>query len=245
MTGPEAFGLELRRARERKGLTLEQVSELTKVSVAHFAGLERGDISRWPAGIFARAFVRGYGAAVGLDPEELVAAFGRLYPESPDGHRTAPRPDRSQPKEVEPADLTGIPAEIEAEDSVLRLVLDSAAPAPRPGRFERAALRVAAGLVDVLAPVAVAGCVAFVVGREWFWMTAACVGMAGHVAVFGLTGSTPGMWLSRRRRAAAAGALLTSQSRRRSDAEIGLAGRRHVPRHPSSRPASHAHRLRH
>ncbi len=87
MTGPEAFGLELRRARERKGLTLEQVSERTKVSVGHFAGLERGDISRWPAGHFGRAFVRGYAGAVGLDPEELVAAFARIYPESPDGHR--------------------------------------------------------------------------------------------------------------------------------------------------------------
>ncbi len=94
MTGPEAFGLELRRARERRGLTLEQVSERTKVSVGHFAGLERGDISRWPAGIFGRAFVRGYAGVVGLDPEELVAAFAQIYPETPDGRRVAPTPVR-------------------------------------------------------------------------------------------------------------------------------------------------------
>jgi transcriptional regulator with XRE-family HTH domain len=244
MTGPEAFGLELRRARERTGLTLEQVSERTKVSVAHFAGLERGDISRWPTGIFGRAFVRGYAGAVGLDPEELVAAFTRIYPESPDGHRVSPRPDRSQ-KEIEPADVPEPQADSEPETSVLRLVLEPAVPTRPPRRLERAALRVAAALVDVLLPLAVAGAVAFIAGREWFWITAACVGVAGHLTVVGLTGSTPGLWLSRNRRGAAAGVLLAAQSRRRTDAEAGLAARRHVPRHPSSRPSPHAHRLRH
>lgn len=244
MTGPEAFGVELRRARERKGLTLDQVSERTKVSVAHFAGLERGDVSRWPAGIFGRAFVRGYAGAVGLDPEELVAAFARIYPESPDGHRLAPRTDRSQ-KAAEPADLPETPADGGPENSVFRLVLDSTAPAPRPRRLESAALRVAAALVDVLLPLAVAGAAAFVAGREWFWVTAVCVGVAGHILVLGLTGSTPGLWLSRHRRGTTGGVLLASQSRRRTDADAGLAARRHVPRHPSSRPSPHAHRLRH
>jgi transcriptional regulator with XRE-family HTH domain len=243
MTGPEAFGLELRRARERKGLTLEQVSERTKVSVAHFAGLERGDISRWPAGIFGRAFVRGYAGAVGLDPEELVAAFAQMYPESPDGHRLAQRTDLMQ-EAAEPADLPEISAGTEPENSVLRLALEFAPPTRRPIRFEKAALRVGAGAADVLLLLAVASAVALVAGREWFWITAACVGAAGHLIVFGLAGSTPGMWLSRYRRRAAA-VLLTSPPRRRTESETGLAARRHVPRHPSSRPSPHAHRMRH
>jgi transcriptional regulator with XRE-family HTH domain len=244
MTGPEAFGLELRRARERKGLTLEQVSERTKVSVAHFAGLEHGDISRWPSGIFGRAFVRGYASAVGLDPEELVAAFARIYPESPDGHRVS-RPPEWSPKEVQPAGPPETPADREPEPSALRLVLDAAASMPRPNRLELSALRVAAALGDVLLPLAAAGGAAFVAGREWFWITAACVGIAGHLVVFGLFGATPGTWLLRRRREAADNARLGAQSRRRTEAEIGLPGRRHVPRHPSSRPASHAHRTHH
>jgi len=244
MTGPEAFGLELRRARERQGLTLEQVSGRTKVSVAHFAGLERGDISRWPTGIFGRAFVRGYASAVGLDPEELVAAFARIYPESPDGHRVAPPPDRS-PKETEPADLPETAADREPGSFALRLVLDATDWTPRPSRLERSALRVAAALVDALIPLAAAGGAAWVAGREWFWVTAACVGFAGHLTVFGLTGSTPGTWLLRRRRETAADARLGAQPRRRTEAEIGPQGRRHVPRHPSSRPASRAHRTHH
>jgi transcriptional regulator with XRE-family HTH domain len=242
MTGPEAFGLELRRARERKGLTLEQVSEQTKVSVSHFAGLERADLSRWPSGIFGRAFIRGYAGAVGLDPEELVAEFARVYPESPDGHRIASRAERPLKEEAERADA---PSESEAEGSAFRLVLDPSAPVRRPGRAERAALRVAAGVVDILLPLAVAGALAFVAGREWFWLTAASVGAAGHVVFFGLTGATPGRWLSRYRRGAVDEVRLTRQGRRRADTDIGQAVRRRVPRHPSSRSSSHAHRMRH
>ncbi len=173
-----------------------------------------------------------------------MAAFARIYPESPDGHRVAPRPDRSQ-KAIEPANVAETPADSEAETSAFRLVLDSAAPASRPRRLESAALRFAAALVDVLLPLAAAGAVALVAGREWFWMTAACAGVAGHLAVVGLTGSTPGLWLSRHRQGTAAGILAAAQSRRRTDVEAGLAARRHVPRHPSSRPSPHAHRLRH
>jgi hypothetical protein len=58
MSERAAFGTELRRARERRGLTLEAIAEQTKVSAGHFAGLERADLSRWPSGIFRRAFVR-------------------------------------------------------------------------------------------------------------------------------------------------------------------------------------------
>jgi transcriptional regulator with XRE-family HTH domain len=242
MTGPEAFGLELRRARERKGLTLEQMSEQTKVSAAHFAGLERADISRWPAGIFGRAFIRGYAGAVGLDPEELVAEFARVYPESPDGRRVAKHVERPLKEGLGRPD---VPAGSEPESSAFRLVLDASAPAGRPSRAERAALRVAAGAVDVLLPLAVAGAAAFVAGREWFWPTAATVGAAGHVGFFGLTGATPGLWLSRYRRGTANAVLLTPQARRRADIDKGQVARRHVPRHPSSRPSGHAHRTRH
>ena len=43
-------------------------------------GLERNDFSNWPSGIFARAFVRDYAKAVGLDADEIVDEFCRLFP---------------------------------------------------------------------------------------------------------------------------------------------------------------------
>jgi Helix-turn-helix domain len=77
-----AFGERLKRRRERAGVTLAKISQNTKVSVALFTGLEAGDCSRWPTGLFARAYVRGYAEAIGLNGdetvEEFVAAFGAV-----------------------------------------------------------------------------------------------------------------------------------------------------------------------
>lgn len=82
-----AFGDRARRQRERRGVTLEEIARATKVPAALFAGLERGDCSRWPAGVYSRAYVRAYAEAIGLDADEAVedftAAFGEtVYPDA-------------------------------------------------------------------------------------------------------------------------------------------------------------------
>jgi transcriptional regulator with XRE-family HTH domain len=77
-----AFGERLKRRRERAGVTLAKISQNTKVPVALFTGLEAGDCSRWPTGLFARAYIRGYAEAIGLNGdetvEEFLAAFGAI-----------------------------------------------------------------------------------------------------------------------------------------------------------------------
>jgi transcriptional regulator with XRE-family HTH domain len=76
----QSFGARLRRERERRHISLEQLAQETKVGSDLWGGLERGDLSRWPAGIFARSFVRAYALRVGLNPSEIVNEFCRLYP---------------------------------------------------------------------------------------------------------------------------------------------------------------------
>jgi transcriptional regulator with XRE-family HTH domain len=70
-----SLGSFLRRERERRGITLRTISDQTKVSVSLLEGLEADDLSRWPGGIFRRAFVRGYAGAIGLEPDEIVRRF--------------------------------------------------------------------------------------------------------------------------------------------------------------------------
>src|SRR3954463_10696391 len=70
----------LREARERRGVSLRQIAEKTKISVAALGALERNDISRLPGGIFSRAFVRSYAAEVGVDPEQTVREFLAQFP---------------------------------------------------------------------------------------------------------------------------------------------------------------------
>jgi transcriptional regulator with XRE-family HTH domain len=76
----QSFGLRLRRERERRHLSLQQLADETKVGADLWGGLERGDLSRWPAGIFARSFIRAYALRVGLNADQIVNEFCRLYP---------------------------------------------------------------------------------------------------------------------------------------------------------------------
>src|SRR4051794_41577966 len=74
------FGGRLRDARERRGISLRQIANATKISVAVLEALERNDISRLPGGIFSRAFVRSYAVEVGLDPETTIQEFIAQFP---------------------------------------------------------------------------------------------------------------------------------------------------------------------
>ncbi len=80
MSDRDTFGSRLRTERERRGISLDTIASVTKVGVDLWEGLERNDFSRWPSGIFARAFVRDYARAIGLDSDEAVNEFCRLFP---------------------------------------------------------------------------------------------------------------------------------------------------------------------
>ncbi len=77
---PGGFGSKLREARERRGISLRQIANATKISVGALEALERNDISRLPGGIFSRAFVRSYAIEVGLDPEATIQEFIAQFP---------------------------------------------------------------------------------------------------------------------------------------------------------------------
>jgi transcriptional regulator with XRE-family HTH domain len=76
----ETFGPVLRASRERKGITLKQIAAETKLGVELWAELEDNNLSRWPRQIYARSYVRDYAVRVGLDADEVVNEFCRLFP---------------------------------------------------------------------------------------------------------------------------------------------------------------------
>ena len=79
MADRDAYGPRLRRERERRGISLDELAAATKVSVDLWEAMERNDFSRWPSGIFARAFIRDYARVVGLDVEAVVDEFCRHF----------------------------------------------------------------------------------------------------------------------------------------------------------------------
>jgi cytoskeletal protein RodZ len=74
------FGAKLRDARERRGVSLRQIANTTKISISALEALERNDVSRLPGGIFSRAFVRSYAVEVGLDPDIAIQEFIAQFP---------------------------------------------------------------------------------------------------------------------------------------------------------------------
>jgi transcriptional regulator with XRE-family HTH domain len=76
-----SFGTRLKAERESRGFTLVQISDATKIPQALLEALERDDLSRWPKGLYRRAFFRSYVKALGAPAEPLVLAFARLFPD--------------------------------------------------------------------------------------------------------------------------------------------------------------------
>ncbi len=87
-------GLELRQAREQRGLTLQQLAGTTKISPRVLQAIEASDQKRLPAPIYTRAFVKTYAQEVGLDPHDTLRRYLAQFqpPEDDNIHMPVPAP---------------------------------------------------------------------------------------------------------------------------------------------------------
>jgi cytoskeletal protein RodZ len=70
-------GSALRRAREVRGLTLDQAARDTRLRVEQLDALEREEFDVLPGEVYARASVRTYASYLGLDADEIAGAYAR------------------------------------------------------------------------------------------------------------------------------------------------------------------------
>src|SRR5262249_43482062 len=61
--------------REKRSITLEQISISTKIGTRMLQALEEDKFSQLPGGIFNKGFVRAYARHVGLDEEQAIAEY--------------------------------------------------------------------------------------------------------------------------------------------------------------------------
>jgi cytoskeletal protein RodZ len=73
--GLVAFGRHLVRERELRGLTRDDVVRATRLPASAIEAIEVGDPDRTPHRAYVVVYLRGYAAAVGLDPDEVVLRF--------------------------------------------------------------------------------------------------------------------------------------------------------------------------
>ena len=83
----ESFGSCLRRAREKRQLTLKEVAGATKIPRATLEWLEASNIDELPADVFVRGFIRSYARMVGTDAAEPLHGFERALNARRDAER--------------------------------------------------------------------------------------------------------------------------------------------------------------
>jgi len=70
-------GHRFRAERERRGWTLQQVADRTRITVNHLEGLEAGDYASMPAPVYIRGFVRTYAKLMDMDEEAQLSWLDR------------------------------------------------------------------------------------------------------------------------------------------------------------------------
>lgn len=171
------FGAWIREARLKAGVSLEEIAATTKVGRSLLVALERNDVSRWPTGIFRRAFIRNYATIVGINPDLAVAAFVRAFPDQPTWEHGPPRgPVVRRTSPSEPG---------------LRLTL-----APEALRWQAAGARLGAALTDMMAPITLALPSGLLGGQSLFWLVLAVVSVLYITVGTLLLGTTPGLWMA-------------------------------------------------
>lgn len=74
------LGNRLKEAREAKGLSLDDLQDITKIQKRYLKGIEEGNYDSIPGKFYVRAFIKQYGEAVGLDPESLFDEYKHEIP---------------------------------------------------------------------------------------------------------------------------------------------------------------------
>lgn len=66
--------------RQNKGISLEQISEVTKLKISTLQAIEEGNFDVLPGGIYNISYIRQFARAIEADETELVAMYRMRYP---------------------------------------------------------------------------------------------------------------------------------------------------------------------
>jgi len=75
------LGQRLLEERTKKGLSLEEISQSTKIKTSYLAAIEKGEYEKLPSVSYVSGFVRNYANFLGLPEDEILALFRREFNE--------------------------------------------------------------------------------------------------------------------------------------------------------------------
>jgi cytoskeleton protein RodZ len=82
-----SFGMRLKQEREKKSVTLDDISLTTKISTRMLRALEEEQFDQLPGGIFNKGFIRAYARCLGMDEDQAVADYLAATTVSPPGKK--------------------------------------------------------------------------------------------------------------------------------------------------------------
>jgi cytoskeletal protein RodZ len=71
----DSFGEYLKRERELRGITLDEISKSSNISKTYLKYLESDDFENLPADVFVKGFIRCYAENTGMDGNEAILAY--------------------------------------------------------------------------------------------------------------------------------------------------------------------------
>src|SRR5689334_4265794 len=88
----ESLGRYLRRERELRQISLEEIAQSTRIPLRMLQSIEEDQHDLLPGEVFTRGFLKSYAKSVGLAADDILARYG----------------ERRSPEDVAPAPITAI-----------------------------------------------------------------------------------------------------------------------------------------
>jgi cytoskeleton protein RodZ len=112
----ETLGQKLRKEREMRGISLDQIAQATRIQKQFLRALEENNFDILPAPVFITGFLRVYATHLGLDADAIITEYeaGRLSHQSD---------DTSHPQSTTPPDGKNLPLVAAAVIAVIILVV--------------------------------------------------------------------------------------------------------------------------
>jgi cytoskeletal protein RodZ len=89
--------LNLEQIRKRKGVSLEAITDKTKISSRFLRAIEAEEFEKLPGGVFNTSYIRQYASSIGFAEDKLLALYNaRMEPEPTEGEASQPEGNSSR-----------------------------------------------------------------------------------------------------------------------------------------------------
>ena len=92
----DEIGQKLRNARIKKGYTIDDLQQITKIQKRYLIAIEEGQFDHLPGDFYVRAFIKQYSDAVGISSDDLLEEYKSDIPNAQPTQETAPEETKTR-----------------------------------------------------------------------------------------------------------------------------------------------------